>query len=168
MNISLRTWFLLVLACCSGLLGFAFYQQYQAFLDPCPLCILQRLGFIWIALVALVAALHHPGRNGGRAYGVLAAAGAAFGAAIAGRHLWLQQLPPDQVPECGPGLNYMLDNFPLTEVASKVLFGSGSCAEVHWTFLGLSMPGWTLIWFLALGLGTVYMAFRKPRAEAAA
>jgi disulfide bond formation protein DsbB len=162
----LRTWFLIVLGCSSGLLGFALYQQYQAFLDPCPLCILQRLGFLWIALVALVAALHDPGRTGARTYGVLVALGSAVGGAVAGRHVWLQNLPPDQVPECGPGLNYMLENFPLTEVVSKVLFGSGSCAEVHWTFLGLSMPGWTLTWFLLLGLGTLYMAFRRPRPEA--
>lgn len=166
MNISARMWFVIVLACCAGLLGFAFYQQYRAFLDPCPLCIFQRLGFMWIGAVALLAVLHGPGRSGARAYAVLAALGAAVGAAIAGRHVWLQTLPPEQVPECGPGLNYMLEHFPLTEVLSTVFFGSGSCAEVHWKFLGLSMPGWTLVWFLALGIGTLYMTFRKPRLEA--
>jgi disulfide bond formation protein DsbB len=154
-------WFLVVLVCCGGLLGFAFFQQYRAFLDPCPLCILQRACFMWMALVALLAVLHNPGRRGGRAYGVLAGLGAACGAAIAGRHVWLQNLPPEQVPECGPGLNYMLETLPLTEVFSKVFLGSGSCADVLWTFLGLSMPGWTLTWFLALGGGTLWMVFRK-------
>jgi len=150
-----------VLLCCAGLLGFALYQQYRAFLEPCPLCVLQRVAFMTMGAIALLAVLHNPGRAGRRVYAVLTALGATFGAAVAGRHLWLQSLPPDQVPECGPGLNYLLDTLPLTEVLTKVFLGSGSCAEVHWRFLGLTMPGWTLIWFLALGLGIVWMTFRK-------
>lgn len=150
-----------MLACCASLLGFAFYQQYYALLDPCPLCVFQRIGFMWIAAVSLVALLHNPGRSGRRVYGVVAALGAVFGAAVAGRHVWLQSLPPERVPECGPGLNYMLETLPLTEALSKVFLGSGSCAEVHWSFLGLSMPGWTLVWFVALGLGVTWLGFRK-------
>lgn len=150
----------MVLLCCAGLLGFAFFQQYQAFLDPCPLCIFQRVGFMLMAAISVVAVIHNPGRVGVRVYGGLVALAAAFGATIAGRHLWLQNLPPDQVPECGPGLNYMLDTLPLTEALSKVFLGSGSCAEVHWSFLGLSMPGWTLVWFMALGLGTLLRSFK--------
>ena len=156
-----RSWFLTVLICCAGLLGFAFYQQYQAFLDPCPLCIFQRVGFIWMATFSLLAVLHHPGRTGVRVYGALVGLGAAFGASVAGRHVWLQNLPPDQVPECGPGLNYMLETLPLTEALSKVFLGSGRCAEVHWTLFGLSMPAWTLVWFLTLGLATGWMSLRK-------
>jgi len=155
-------------AVCAGMMGFALYAQHVLGLEPCPLCVLQRIAVVATGALFLLAAMHDPGRVGARIYGFLIALAAGAGAVVAGRHVWLQGLPPDQVPECGPGLNYMLDNLPLTEVVSKVLFGSGSCAEVHWTFLGLSMPGWTLIWFLVLGLGTVYMAFSKPRAEAAA
>jgi disulfide bond formation protein DsbB len=86
-----------------------------------------------------------------------------IGALIAGRHIWLQSLPPDQVPECGPGLNYMLDNFPITEVLSTVLRGSGSCAEVIWSFLGMSMPMWTMIWYVGLGLITLFLLYRPGR-----
>lgn len=161
LRISSRAAFLAVLLCCAGLLGFALYQQYRAFLEPCPLCVLQRVAFMTMGAIALLAVLHNPGRTGRRVYAVLTALGATFGAAVAGRHLWLQSLPPDQVPECGPGLNYLLDTLPLTEALTKVFLGSGSCAEVHWRFLGLTMPGWTLIWFLALGLGIVWMTFRK-------
>ncbi|NND44408.1 MAG: disulfide bond formation protein B [Xanthomonadales bacterium] len=160
-SITSRHWFLLVAVICASLLGFALYKQYQDFLDPCPLCVIQRVAFMWIGAFALLAALHNPARLGQKVYGSLVLLGTAFGAVVAGRHVWLQSLPPDQVPECGPGLNYMLDNFPLTEVFQSLFFGSGSCAEVDWTFLGLSMPAWTLVWFLGLAAGTVFFTWRR-------
>jgi disulfide bond formation protein DsbB len=159
-RISLRYWYLVVAICCAGLLAFAFYQQYQMFLEPCPLCIFQRIGFIWIGAVALLAAIHNPARVGQWVYSLAMIAGAVLGALVAGRHVWLQNLPPDQVPECGPGLNYMLDTLPLSEVLAKVFLGDGNCAEVHWTFLGLSMPGWTLVWFSGLALVTLWLTVR--------
>ncbi len=160
-KISLRTWYLGAAISCAALLGFALYTQYHDFLDPCPLCVIQRVAFLWIGAAALLATLHNPARFGQRVYSWLITLGAGFGAAVAGRHVWLQQLPADQVPECGPGLNYMLDNFPLSEVLSTVLRGSGSCAEVDWTFIGLSMPVWALVWFLGLGTITVWLTYRK-------
>ena len=144
----------MVVLCCGTLLSFALYKQYVDYLDPCPLCVFQRVAFFFVGLVALVAAIHNPGRKGQLIYGGLVDLGATIGALIAGRHVWLQNLPADEVPECGPGLNYMMENFPVTEVLSTVLMGSGSCAEVIWTFLGLSMPMWTLIWFVVLGTVT--------------
>ena len=113
--------------------------------------------------IALLAVFHNPARLGQQLYGWLLVTGATIGALIAGRHVWLQGLPPDEVPECGPGLNYMLDNFPLTEVLSTVLRGSGSCAEVLWTFMGLSMPKWTLIWYVVLGLVTLWVIYRPAK-----
>ena len=160
-TISLRTWYLAVAVSCAALLGYALYVQYHDFLDPCPLCIIQRVAFIWIGAAALLALLPKPARLGQRLYSWLIALGAGFGAAVAGRHVWLQQLPADRVPECGPGLNYMLDNFPLSEVLSTVLRGSGSCAETDWTFIGLSMPAWALAWFLGLGIITLWFTYRK-------
>jgi len=162
-NISLRSWHLIVAACCGTLLGFALYKQYQDFLDPCPLCVMQRVAFMWMGAAALLAAIHNPAARGQRVYNWIIILGAAFGAAVAGRHVWLQHLPPELVPECGPGLNYMLENFPLSETLSTVFLGSGSCAEVHWSFLGLSMPEWTLSWFLLLGATTVWMMFRPAK-----
>ena len=156
-----RAWFAAVALACIGLVGFALYQEVWAFLDPCPLCIFQRIAFIWMGLFAILAVVHGPGRTGYRVYAVLVALGAAVGAAIAGRHIWLQNLPADQVPECGPGLGYMLENFPLAEVLQTVFTGSGSCAEVSWTFLGLSMPWWTLIWYGVLGTLVLWAGFRR-------
>jgi disulfide bond formation protein DsbB len=113
--------------------------------------------------VALLAAIHNPARTGQLIYAWLVGLGASIGVSIAGRHVWLQNLPEGEVPECGPGLNYMLENFPLTEVFSTVLYGSGSCAEVKWEFLGLSMPMWTLVWYLGLGLMTLWIVHRPGR-----
>lgn len=160
-KLSNRTWYLLAALCCASLLAFALYKQHQDFLDPCPLCIIQRVAFMWVGAWALLGFLHNPGRSGQRFYNWLLITGCLFGAGVAGRHVWMQNLPPDLVPECGPGLNYMLENFPLTEVLSNVFFGSGSCAEVHWTFMGMSMPAWTLAWYVGLGVVTLWFVFRR-------
>ncbi len=133
------------------MMAYAYYQQFTVGLDPCPLCIFQRVGVVAVALVFLTAAVHNPGRVGARVYGALVALAALGGGAVAARHVWLQSLPPDQVPECGPGLDYMLDAFPLSDTLRIVFTGSGECAEVTWTFVGLSMPAWVLIWFVILG-----------------
>ena len=147
-------------AICAGLLGFAYFLQFHENLEPCPLCIFQRLAFLVLGMVFLLAALHHPGRIGSRIYGVCIALSGLIGAGIAGRHLWLQHLPPDQVPECGPGLDYMLEVFPLTETLRMAFTGSGECADVTWSFLGLSMPGWTLLWYLALAVTGLLVNWR--------
>ena len=162
-KITPRVWYIFVVLCCASLLGFALYNQYVDYLDPCPLCVFQRLVFIWMGAFALLAAIHNPGRTGLQIYAWLVAAGATLGASMAGRHIWLQSLPADEVPECGPGLNYMLDNFPLTEVLASVLRGSGSCAEVIWSFMGMSMPMWTLFWYAGLGLVTLWVVYRPGR-----
>ena len=116
-----------------------------------------------MGVFALLAAIHNPARTGQRIYAWLVVAGATLGVLIAGRHIWLQNLPPGEVPECGPGLNYMLENFPLSEVLSTVLRGSGSCAEVIWTFMGMSMPMWTFTWYVGLGLMTVWVVYRPAK-----
>jgi disulfide bond formation protein DsbB len=152
-----RAWFFLVTISCASLLGYALYEQYVLFLDPCPLCILQRIAFIWIGLSALVAAVHNPGRTGRFIYATLLVLGCTAGAAVAGRHVWLQNLPPDQVPECGMGLNYMLETMPFGEVFSQVFYGSGECAQIDWTFFGLSMPWWTLFWYIGFTVITLWV-----------
>ncbi len=159
-KITQRKWYLFVLVCCASLLGFALYNQYVDYLDPCPLCIFQRVVFFAMGVIALLAAIHNPGRTGQQVYSWLLVISATVGALIAGRHVWLQSLPADEVPECGPGLNYMLENFPITEVFSTVLRGSGSCAEVIWSFMGMSMPMWTLAWYVGLGLLTLWVLYR--------
>lgn len=151
---------------CLALLGFALYLQYFAQQEPCPLCIMQRLAFIALAGVFLVAALHGPGRFGSIIYSGLLFVIAGIGAAIATRHVWLQHLPKNQVPECGPGLEYMLRKYPLGQVFDKILSGSGECAETGWTFLGLSIAGWSLLWFMLLGVFAVCLAVLSMRRAA--
>ena len=133
----------------AGLIGYALFAQYVLGLEACPLCIFQRVAFIAGGAVFLAAGLHAP-RNA-RLYGLAALAANGVGAAIAARHVHIQNLPADQVPACGPGLDYLLDAFPLMDALALVLTGSGECAEVVWSFLGLSMPSWALVWFVLLG-----------------
>ncbi len=146
---------------CTSLIGAALYFQYMDNLEPCPLCIFQRVAFILLGVIFLAYFLHNPRGFGRRIYGFVGLVAGALGISIAGRHVWLQNLPADQVPECGPGLDYMLDVFPMGKVLEKVFKGSGECAEVSWTFLSISMPGWSLIWFVVLTLITIKLLFGK-------
>jgi disulfide bond formation protein DsbB len=133
---------------CVSLLAVGAYLQFVLDLQPCPLCISQRLAILATGIVYLIAALHNRGR---KAYAILIAVSATLGAAISVRHIWLQHLPPDEVPECSPGLEYVLKNFPLGETIKLMLTGTGECAKVDWTLLGLSIPEMTLAAFLGLG-----------------
>ena len=130
-------------------------------LEPCPLCIFQRVAVIATGLVAIAAALHNPAQLGVKVYGLLVVLASTVGGALATRQIYLQSLPEDQVPSCGPGLDYLLDVFPMQEVIQMVLVGDGSCAEVVWTFLGVSIPGWTLVGFIGLVTLGLFQAFRK-------
>jgi disulfide bond formation protein DsbB len=133
-----------------GLMAYALYAEHVLGLEACPLCVFQRVAFIATGLVFLAGGLHRPAGLSARLYGFTGAAASAVGAGIAARHFYIQNLPADQVPACGPGLDYIMDAFPLLDALALVFTGSGECAEVNWSFLGLSMPGWTFIWFLLL------------------
>ncbi len=147
-----RRWFNLAGAgCVVGLIAYALFAQYVLDLEACPLCILQRVAFIAAGLVFLVAGLHSPAGLGARAYAGLGVVASGTGAGIAGWHVYIQNLPADRVPSCGPGLDYLLDAFGPFEALKKVFTGSGECAEINWSFLGLSMPAWALVWFVILG-----------------
>lgn len=159
--LSSRGLFLLGCLLCAAMLGIAGYFQFIDNLEPCPLCILQRVFALLVGTVLLIAVLHNPKNIGVRIYGVLAGLLALLGASISARHLWLQSLPEDQVPSCGPGLNFMLDNFPLADTFNMVLRGSGECAEVSWTFIGISIPGWTLLAFILLAVLAFIPLFRR-------
>lgn len=148
-------------AACALLIAAALYLQYSVGLEPCPLCILQRVAIIALGIVFVVAAVHNPGLAGRRAYAALLFVIAAAGAAIAGRHVWLEYLPEDQVPACGPGLNYILENFPFTRALNIILRGSGECAEVTWRLLGLSIPTWTLGAFIAFMLLSLWLLISR-------
>lgn len=162
---SFRLQFLSVFLLCAVLLAYAVFAQYGQLYEPCPLCIFQRVAMAATGLIGLIGALHAPkGAVGRKIYGLLIFFAAGIGAVIAARHVWLQHLPLDQVPACGPGLAYLIDSIPsYLDVIKKVLQGSGECAEVNWTLLGYSMPEWTLLCFVLLAMGGLIAGFRKRR-----
>jgi disulfide bond formation protein DsbB len=143
---------------CGGLILYALYLQYYEYQDPCPLCLLQRIVYIALMVVFLLGALHGPRRTGAIVYSTLLVLVSLIGAGIAGRHVWLQHLPKDKVPECGPGLGYILDRFPLVNALEKIFRGSGECAEAGWRLMGLSIAEWSLVWFVLLGAYAVFVA----------
>lgn len=158
-----RAQFLTGFALCVALLAYALYVQFGMLMMPCPLCILQRVAFAAMAVMFLVGGLHAPkGRLGRVVYGLLAFVPAAAGGGVAARHVWLQSLPPSEVPLCtSMGLEYMVEAMGPVSALAKVLEGSGECAKVDWSFLGLSMPAWTLAWFIGLGLGALWAGWRR-------
>lgn len=150
MTITPRLWFALGFAGCISLLLVGFFLQFVIGLEPCPLCISQRIAILLTGLIFLAAAIHNPQGLGRKAYAIIGALAALGGGAISIRHIWLQHLPPEEVPECGPGLEYIFENFPLSHTIKLMLSGTGDCAKVDWTFLGLSIPEMTLIAFLLM------------------
>jgi disulfide bond formation protein DsbB len=146
---------------CACLLAYAYYAQFELHLEPCPLCIFQRVGVFVLGMVFLIAALHDPKPFGRRLYGLLLALAALAIMAVAARHLYIQSLPPGTVPACGASLDFMLKVFSLSEVLVKVLTGSGECAKVTWTFLGLAMPAWVLISAALLGAFGLWVNLRR-------
>jgi len=163
---SFRITYLVGFLVCAGLIAFVLFAQYRMGLDPCPLCILQRVAFIAMGMVFVVGAVHAP-RGGGRwVYAVLVAVSALAGIGIASRHLWIQSLPPGAVPSCGAPLGYLLSTRDahggLLGVLRMVLSGSGECAKVE-KILGLPIPLWSLIWFTILGAAGLFAARHRNR-----
>lgn len=156
LNLSTRWRFSLGALACAGAMVFALYIQYFQHLEPCALCVLQRIAMIATGVVFLVGALHGPAGSGRNVYGLLAFLTAGTGAAIAGRHVWLQHLPPDQVPACGPTLDYLFKVLPWRDALSFVLRGEGNCAVINGQFLGVTLPEWTLLSFAALAAWALY------------
>lgn len=159
---SQRQLFLSGFLVCVGLIAAALYFQYFQHQEPCPLCIFQRLFVIGVGIILLIGALHNPSLGTRRVYGGLVVLCAGLGAGVAARHTWIQHLPFDQQPGCSYDFNYMLEKFPLSQTLKLVLAGTGDCAQITWTFLGLSMPAWTLLFFIGfIGLGLL-LIFKSP------
>jgi disulfide bond formation protein DsbB len=141
-------------------MAIAYTLQYHLGLAPCPLCMTQRVFVVLWGVIALIAVLHNPRGWGRRLYGALCALAAIAGAAVAARHVWLQHLPPEQVPACGPSLEYMLETLPFSETLKLVLTGDGNCAETVWTLFGLSIPEQTLALFVVVTAVCLWQTFR--------
>jgi len=166
MRITPRLFFLATFLACAALIGFAIYRlQGQLGLEPCAMCILQRYAFVAVGMVALVAGIHGPTRGMAlKIYGALVILFALAGAGTAIRHSWLQHNPP-ATQSCGQELEFYLENFPLAQALPKIFAGSGSCSEVQWKFLGLSIPEWALVWFLLIIAATIWVAFLRREAR---
>lgn len=156
-----RIIFSIIFIVCASLLGFGLYLEHVVGLEPCPLCIFQRIAYIMVGLIALIGAIHNPQKLFERIYAVLILITSLCGAGIAGRQIWLQHLPEDKIPECGPGLEYMLDAFPFTEALKMILSGSGECAEVQWTFLSFSIAEWSIVWFIFFLILSLIMIYKR-------
>lgn len=124
-----------------------YYFQGYLDLEPCNLCIFQRIATIAVGLLCFVAIFVHKGKAQ-RWVIALAFISAIAGLALAGYQVWLQNLPPERIPACGPSLDYLLDIMGPWEAVVEVFRSSGSCAEVQWSMLGLSIPGWTGLAFV--------------------
>ena len=145
-----------------ALIGAALDLQHGMLMMPCPLCILQRVAFALLGAVFLAGGLHAPrGARGRRAWGLLALVPAAAGLWLAGRHVWIQSLPPSEVPACtSMGLDYMVEAMGPMKALATALQGSGECAKVDAIF-GMSIPMWSLLWFAALAALALFAAFRR-------
>ena len=159
-RLSTRTFFTIGFAVCAALLGFALYLQHFANLEPCPLCMLQRVAFMFLGLVCLIGAVHDPRRTGERVYAGLAAVTAATGVGLAARHVWLQYNPP-QFASCAGDLYSQLERLPLGRVIANAIRATGDCAKVDWTMLHLSIAEWSLLWFAVFAVGAVVLLFRR-------
>lgn len=144
-----------------GVVGVALYLQQQHNLEPCPLCIFQRIAFMVLGLLFLMAALHYPTRRGRKIYGFVHVVAAAAGASIAARHMWIQANPDKVMTECGAGMGYMFNNFPPQRALSWVFKGTGECTSIDWTFFGITIPQLSLIAYVALGVYALLLAAKK-------
>lgn len=160
-NISPRIVNIVIASATLALIAIALILQEVLGLHPCPLCISQRIFIIAVGILALAAVLHNPQRRGVKIYASLQSLAALGGITVAGRHLWIQSLPEDQVPSCGPGLSYMFENFPVMQALKLLFQGDGNCHEVVWRLLGISIPGWVLIACIGLLLINIWQFFKQ-------
>ena len=145
----------------SALLAYGYYLQYVEGQEPCPLCMTQRICFYVIAIIGLIAIFNRNSRFAQKLLSLMCGLASCIGIAVAGRQLWLQSLPEDQVPACGPAFDYIIDTFPLSEAIAIMFRGNGNCAEVTWTFLGLSIAGWAFIAFIGFFILNLIQGFRR-------
>ena len=160
-----RPHYLFVFLFSIALLGAALFVQLVMGLEPCPLCILQRMALITIGLVGLIAFLHNPAWLGDKVYGLLLMLGGLCSAGIAIRQVWLLSLPAEEAASCGPGLEIWLDRFitylPQGQATEVLLRSGASCTDVAWTLLGLSLPQLTAPLFILMALYLIWLFFKR-------
>lgn len=149
-------------AVCAGLLAFGLYLQHVKGIEPCPMCILQRYALAACGVIGLLAGLQGPQRIGQNVYAGLLTVAALCGAGVAARQSWIQWYPPE-LPECGPGLEYMLESFPLGSALPMIFRGAGDCSMVDWTFLGLTIANWSFISFMTIIVVTTLFLMQRHK-----
>ena len=155
--------FTLVFLVCVGLLAFALYLQHWRNLDPCPWCVVQRLGYMLVGMIALVAALHRPGPIGTTVYSSLGIVASLAGIAAAGYQIYLQ-VDPERAAKCvGSPVERILDQLEIGSLIPSLLQYDGPCTPKPWSFLGLSVPEWSLVWFVLLAATFAAMVFVSRR-----
>ena len=163
MQTRVRIVFAFIAVVCASLLAYGiYYLQEELGLEPCPMCILQRYALIAVGATALAAAIHGPRAWGVWIYSGLVTVFSLAGGGVAARHSYLQHFPP-KVETCGSDLDFLLNNFPLTQSLPKIFAGTGSCSRVDWKFLGLSIPEWTLVWFTIFAIAAIWAAVASRR-----
>ncbi|MEE9334488.1 MAG: disulfide bond formation protein B [Granulosicoccaceae bacterium] len=158
-----RATLIAIIVMVSGLLGYAYYTQYVEYLDPCPLCLTQRFFYFLCGIFALLALFRAGSVRWQKTLSTFIFISSTAGIGTASRQVWLQHLPPDKVPECGPGLQYWIENMPFLRTLELLFKGDGNCAEVDWTFLGLSMASWSLLMFVLVAVVSIWLFFCRSR-----
>jgi len=154
-----RAAYLLGFVASFALVGIGLYIQVKDNLEPCPLCIFQRIAFMVTGALFLLAALHNAKGLWARVYGVLQFVAAATGVGIALRHIWIQNHADEVMAECGAGVAYLFENFPLRKFLQLVFKGTGECSSVDWTLFGLTIPQLSLVAFVGLAIYAVVLVF---------
>jgi disulfide bond formation protein DsbB len=159
-RLSARNVFFALFLFCVGLLGFGLYLQHFEGLEPCPMCIMQRYALALVGLITLLGALHGPRNGGARFYAALILLTSLAGGGVAARQSWIQRYPPT-IPECGPGLEFMVESFGLADALPMIFRGAGDCTAIDWSFLGLSIANWSLLNFAFIALLSLYLMVRR-------
>lgn len=146
-----------------GLVGLAIFLQVRNNLDPCPLCISQRIAFMALGVTFLLAALHNPAGLWRKLHGLLQLGAAVTGATVAARHIWVQAHPGQTMSECGVGFDYMIHQFPMSKAVRLIFQGTGECSVIDWTLFGITIPELSLIAFITMGIYAIVLAFAKGR-----
>lgn len=165
MRLNLKMLSLSGLFTCIALLASAYYFQFALDMEPCPLCIMQRVATLMVAMGCLMAFFLSSRPTGLLIASIWTLLSSLFGFYLAQHHNWLQSLPADQVPSCGPSLEYMIDAFPIMDIITVLLRGNGNCADVSWSFIGLSMPGWLMIFFIGFAIASLVGVFSAWKAR---
>ena len=160
-TVSVRQYNFFVFFCVCALLFYAFFSVVFLDLEACPLCVTQQFFFLLTGIITFIALLHNPSLKVFKIYSIFTMVMVIAGMAVAARQLWLQSLPADLVPVCGPSLEYILEVFPFSDILKSLFIGDGSCAEVTWSFLGFSMAGWSFIWFSLFFLVNIVILIKK-------